>query len=112
MNNARTMIRCCLPLPNGHKHRDVIDRLEHNLAEEFGGFTRYHMMGAWKNDASQIEREYGCVYEVSFSNLWLLDRATTMFQLAARHMGQKWCHIERHEFEAMHAEVGGDISHD
>ena len=103
MNSARTMIRCCLPTQL--KHEDVIERLEHNLAVEFGGFTRYPMMGAWKNEYGHIEREYGCIYEVSFSNLWLLERATTMFQLAARHMGQKWCHIERHEFEAMHAKV-------
>lgn len=104
MTNARTMIRCCLP--NVHKHEDVIERLEHNLAVEFGGFTRYPMVGAWCNDAGEVEREYGSVYEVSFSNLWLLDRATTMFQRAARHMGETWCHIERHEFEALHVRVG------
>ncbi len=107
MNNARTMIRCCLP--NGHDYVDVIERLEYNLATEFGGFTKYPMRGAWLNESGTIEREFGSVYEVSFSNLWLLERATTMFQLAARHMGQKWCHLERHEFEAMHAQVSGDI---
>ena len=104
MNNARTMIRCCLP-KKSQRYPEVIARLEHNLATEFGGFTRYLMIGAWKDDAGKIEREAGYVYEVSFSNLWLIDRAATMFRLAARHMGQTWVHIERHEFEAMHTKV-------
>ncbi len=108
MTNNRIMIRCCLP--DGHKFPDAQDSLERSLSDEFGGFTRYPMMGAWKNDAGEIERDYGCVYEVSFADPMLVELAAYMFRVAARHMGQKWCHIERHEFEAMHAQVSGDIS--
>lgn len=94
-----TMIRCCLP--NDHKHMNIIISLEACLDARFDGFTRYAMMGMWRSN-----REYGYIYEVSFpaDENATLD-ATSLFRRAARAIGETWCHIERHEFVAMHAKV-------
>lgn len=99
----RIMIRCCLP--NGHHHPAVIEALELDLATAFGGFTRYPMLGIWNNENGTIEREAGCIYEVSFKHETAIERATYMFRVAGRAMGEIWVHIERHEFTAMHAQV-------
>ena len=99
----RIMIRCCLP--NGHKHPAIIEWLEQDLVTDFGGFTRYPMLGAWQNETGTIEREAGCIYEVSFENTWQCARAANHFRFAARAMGETWVHIERHEFQAMHTKV-------
>ena len=98
----RIMIRCCLP--NGHHHPEVIEALEFDLTVKYDGFTRYAMLGAWK-DENGIQREAGCIYEVSFEHTWQCERAADYFRFAARAMGETWCHIERHEFVAMHTQV-------
>ena len=99
----RIMIRCCLP--NGHHHPAVIEVLEKALIVGYDGFTRYPMMSGWKNAEGEHEKEAGTIYEVSFEHEWLCDLAANLFRQAARAMGEKWCHLERHEFVAMHAQV-------
>ena len=99
----RIMIRCCLP--GSHRHLEIIEVLEKALIVGYGGFTRYSMLGGWKTDEGEHLKEPGCVYEVSFKHEHLVEMAAYLFRVAARAMGEKWCHIERHEFIAMHARV-------
>ena len=103
MTTKRTMIRCCLP--NGHHQPAIIEALEFKLVKEFEGFTRYPMLGVWKDKTGITQREAGCIYEVSFAHPWLYESAADIFRTTARAMGETWVHIERHEFKAMHTKV-------
>lgn len=106
MPNLRIMIRCCLP--NGDHHSRAINTLEHYLADTFGGFTSYSMVGAWINPQGKLNVKNGTIYEISFvPTSDKFNLALEAFRNAGQKMGETWVHIERHEYEflAYHTQV-------
>ncbi len=100
-------VRLMIALPNGHKFPQIIERLEAQLAQDFGGFTRLPMLGGWiAPESNKLETEAGCVYLVSvLPDDATIQRACYLFRQAGKDMGERWVHIEETATIAHHAQV-------
>lgn len=103
-NGGRERARCTLP--NICNHNRIRRQLEQQLAQHFGGFTRYEMMGGWVSPEGDYMLEAGYVYEVAYEYRHdRRERAKAIFAWAGHAIGERWVNIELECFTAAHVQV-------
>ena len=104
----REALRVVLPIDISNiPQRVILDRLEGEIAREFGGFTVTFGTGGWI-DGVKLLTEHNAILEVSYvPGKGRRKIALAYFQKAGRALGQEWLHIERRTFRAEHRKLSG-----